>query len=77
MMDEWLYRALLRAYPRGFRGKFESRMLELFAYRREQARVRGGALWRLRFWGFVTADLTRSAWAERYGRGSSGVPDSF
>ncbi len=76
-MDNWFYRTLLRVYPRPFREKFESRMLELFSYRREQARARGGMLWPVSFWGYVIYDLFRSAWAEHAGKNSIANFDSL
>ncbi len=74
-MDEWIYSVLISVYPKAFRDLFGPRLLELYCYRREQARAqareRGWAFWRIRFWWFITWDLMRSAWAERLGRDSS------
>lgn len=68
-MDERIYGLLLRVFPRAFREDFEQRLLELYRYRREDARRRAGPFWRVRFWAFIGTDLLRSAWAERRGGG--------
>ena len=70
LMGERLYSVLLRVYPNAFRDLFGPWLLELYCCRREQARARGRAFWRIRFWWFITWDLVRSAWAERLGRDS-------
>lgn len=67
-MDERLYGLLLRAFPSAFRRDFGERLMELYRYRREQARVIGGPFWRSRFLWFIAWDLLRSAWGERLGR---------
>lgn len=56
---EWLYRALLRTYPREFRRRFGVHALEAFReqWQEPEYRGRGG---RLRFWRDVAADYTRS-----------------
>ncbi len=69
-MDERVYSLLLRFYPQEFRHAFAERLTELFRYRRDQARFRGGFLWRTRFWWFITWDLLSSAMSERLGMGS-------
>ena len=80
-MDERIYSLLLRVFPRAFREDFELRLMELFRYRREDARRRGGPLWAVRFWAFMSADLIRSAWvcrstARDSGRKSSAPADA-
>ena len=71
-MDERIYGLLLRVFPRSFREDFEQRLMELYRYRREDARRRGGPFWTVRFWVFISTDLLRSAWAERLGGGARG-----
>lgn len=70
-MDERIYRLLLRLFPRAFREAFERRLMELYRYRREDARRRAGPFWAVRFWAFMCSDLLRSAWAERRGGGEA------
>ena len=70
-MDERIYRLFLRVLPRAFREDFEQWLMELYRYRREYARRRGGSFWAVRFWAFISTDLLRSAWAERSGGGKA------
>ena len=74
---EWVYRALLLAYPRAFREEYASEML--LAYRgayRDAARQ--GRLGVARLWGDLLGDLVKalyvehmSSWTQRAGRGVS------
>ena len=60
---EWLYRLLLRAYPRQFRQRFEAEMVAMFVDQRRAASPTIGG--RLRFWTAVIVDLWRSVLRER------------
>jgi predicted permease len=57
---EWIYRALLRVYPREFRDEFGDAMVEFFRDRDTAAR-RTGRLSTLRLWWRVALDLLRNA----------------
>ena len=72
-MDERIYGLLLRVFPRAFREDFEQPLMELYRYRREDARRRAGPFWAVRFWAFISTDLLRSAWVERRGGGEASI----
>jgi putative ABC transport system permease protein len=57
---EWIYRALLRVYPREFRDEFGDAMVEFFRDRHAAART-AGRLPLLRLWWRVAIDLLRNA----------------
>ena len=57
---EWLYRALLRVYPRDFRDEFGDAMVEFFRDRNAAAR-NAGTLSTIRLWWRVWLDLLRNA----------------
>ncbi len=57
---EWVYRALLRVYPREFREEFGDAMVEFFRDRNAAARV-AGTMSTLRLWWRVALDLLRNA----------------
>jgi hypothetical protein len=57
---EWIYRALLRVYPREFRDEFGDAMVEFFRDRHTAARSAGG-LSTVRLWWRVVLDLFRNA----------------
>ncbi|MGI9627026.1 MAG: ABC transporter permease, partial [Longimicrobiales bacterium] len=63
--DERVYKLLIRAYPRAFRGEYEDQLLEMFRYRRAQGEAAGGFLWRIRFWRAIGQDLIKSAVLDR------------
>ncbi len=76
-MPIWLYRILLRAYPRGFRARYERDLLEGFEYLADEARRRGLPRW-LAFGVRTAWDTLRSGVRERastrgYRLGTSGV----
>ena len=75
-MAERVYGLLLHAFSRSFREEFGQRLLELYRYRREEARRRAGPLWAIRFWAFISMHLVRSAWAERWGVGDFSLATS-
>jgi putative ABC transport system permease protein len=62
-LSERAYRVLLRAYPRSFRERFESEMLEMLRTRRAAAARRGLGS-RAAFWCRTIADMVSSAWHE-------------
>jgi len=72
-MDERIYGLLMRLFPRAFREDFEQQLMELYRYRREDARRRAGPFWAVRFWVFISTDLLRSSWAERRGVGEAPI----
>ncbi|MGH9660118.1 MAG: ABC transporter permease [Bryobacteraceae bacterium] len=57
---EWIYRALLRVYPREFRDEFEDAMVEFFRDRHAAARS-AGRMSVLRLWRLVVLDVLRNA----------------
>lgn len=57
---EWIYRTLLRVYPREFRAEFGDAMVEFFRDRNAAAR-NAGAGSRLRLWWRVALDLLHNA----------------
>ena len=57
---EWLYRALLRVYPRDFRDEFGDAMVEFFRDRNVAAR-HAGTLSTIHLWSRVWLDLLRNA----------------
>ena len=57
---EWVYRTLLRVYPREFRDEFGDAMVEFFRDRSATAR-RAGWLSTFRLWWRVALDLSRNA----------------
>ena len=64
MNETFLYRALLRLYPRAFRMRFEDEMVELFRLRYSAAAAKG---WTgtMRFWAATIADVGRTLWRQR------------
>jgi putative ABC transport system permease protein len=63
-----IYRLLLRAYPSGFRARYEDELIAAFAAERDQPRY-AGAFGALAFWLHLVADVAVSAQrARRHGR---------
>ena len=60
-----LYRGLLHVYPRTFRQRYGTAMLELFSARHQRARGTGGLLVGVRFWTEILSDLITTATGER------------
>ena len=59
--SEWMYRALLRAYPKDFRDEFGDAMVEFHRDRLGHARRESGPWGTARVWLHVAADLLRNA----------------
>ena len=59
--SEWVYRALLRAYPKDFRDEFGDAMVEFHRDRLGHARRESGPWGTARVWLHVAADLLRNA----------------
>jgi putative ABC transport system permease protein len=62
-----LFACLLRAYPRHFRARYGTEMLDLFARRRREERERAGRPGVLRLWLRTVADVAATALAARSG----------
>ena len=62
---DWVYRQLLRAYPRGFRALFGAEMIETFRQLRANTRKRRGSLAVLILWLTVSWDTVSTGLAER------------
>src|SRR5262245_28642161 len=62
-MGDWIYRCLLRLYPRALRAAFGDEMLAFFRSRRSAAAARG-AIGVVSFWTRTLADLAASLWRE-------------
>jgi putative ABC transport system permease protein len=60
-VGEWVFRGLLRLYPRVFRERFLDEMVEFFRDRRNEQRHRNGARGIARLWLHVVADIAVSA----------------
>jgi putative ABC transport system permease protein len=60
-VGEWVFRGLLRLYPRVFRDRFLDEMVEFFHDRRNEQRHRSGARGIARLWLHVIADIAISA----------------
>jgi hypothetical protein len=78
MTSERLYRILLKAYPRGYRPKFEEAMAQCF---RDQLRTANTAGKRVRLWFRTIADFTLTLPARHLERGlrrlRGGIPDGY
>jgi putative ABC transport system permease protein len=61
LVGEWVFRGLLRLYPRAFRDRFLDEMVEFFRDRRDEQRHRNGARGIVRLWLHVVADILVSA----------------
>ena len=70
-LDERLFAALLRVYPRPFRQRYGADLLEFFRAERQHPRYGSGTLRPLRFWTSTTRDLVRTAASERFPRGAT------
>ena len=62
---KFIYAALLYLYPRAFRARYRTELLEVFEVERAQPRHRG-ARGALRFWRFILPDLCASAARQRW-----------
>src|SRR5688572_28745800 len=60
-VTEWVFRALMRLYPRDFRERFLDEMVEFFRARRIEQRYRYGARGSLRPWLQLIADVAINA----------------
>lgn len=66
-----VYRVLLLAYPRAFRGEFGEELAQVFRTACREVMRQGGAAALLRFWGVMLVDLAVAAAAERLKEGFS------
>src|SRR5687767_5851808 len=60
-VTEWVFRALMRLYPRDFRERFLDEMIEFFRARRIEQRYRYGSRGSLRLWLHLIADVAINA----------------
>src|SRR5688572_23978435 len=60
-VTEWVFRALMRLYPRDFRERFLDEMVEFFHARRIEQRYRYGTRGSLRLWMHLIADVAINA----------------
>ena len=64
-VSERVYRALLAAYPRGFRDAYGQQMEQTFRDQGREERRRGGVIGLVRFWARTAVDLGSTAAVER------------